>query len=99
MRSGYPSLGCCTEQAELNIMQPDIHAVQKTKESDHYQPSARRFKAFYERQIDFLAAKDAVGLILNQYTDDAELVSFSPITSRARLRSLNISPAISRIFG
>lgn len=35
------------------------------------------FKAFYERQITFLANKDAPGLIANQYNDDAELVSFS----------------------
>ena len=36
-----------------------------------------KFKAFYDRQIEFLAAKDAAGLIANQYTEDAELLSFT----------------------
>ncbi len=36
-----------------------------------------KFKAFYERQIEFLATNDAVGLIANQYTEDAELLSFT----------------------
>ncbi|MBK9749475.1 MAG: nuclear transport factor 2 family protein [Chloroflexi bacterium] len=36
-----------------------------------------KFKAFYERQIEFLANNDAVGLIANQYTEDAELLSFT----------------------
>lgn len=36
-----------------------------------------RFQEFYERQIGFLANKDAPGLIANQYTDDAELLSFT----------------------
>ena len=35
-----------------------------------------KFKAFYDRQIDFLAKKDVEGLIHNQYTPDAELLSF-----------------------
>ena len=36
-----------------------------------------KFKAFYERQIESLANNDAVGLIANQYTEDAELLSFT----------------------
>lgn len=36
-----------------------------------------KFRAFYERQVEFLANKDAAGLIANQYNDDAELVSFT----------------------
>jgi hypothetical protein len=36
-----------------------------------------KFKAFYERQVEFLANKDAAGLIANQYNDDAELVTFT----------------------
>jgi hypothetical protein len=35
-----------------------------------------KYQAFYDRQIEFLANKDAEGLILNQYTADAELLSF-----------------------
>ena len=33
-------------------------------------------REFYERQIDYLVAGDVEGLIDNQYTDDALLVSF-----------------------
>jgi len=36
-----------------------------------------KFRAFYDRQVGFLANKDAEGLIANQYNDDAELVSFT----------------------
>lgn len=36
-----------------------------------------KHKAFYERQLEFLGAKDIEGLIANQYTDDAELLSFT----------------------
>ena len=37
------------------------------------QPEGRDF---YDRQIRYLADKDVDGLINNQYTDDAEIVSF-----------------------
>ncbi|MBN1148918.1 MAG: nuclear transport factor 2 family protein [Anaerolineales bacterium] len=33
-------------------------------------------KAFYNRQVEFLEARDVVGLVTTQYTPDAELVSF-----------------------
>ncbi len=33
-------------------------------------------KAFYDRQLDFIARKDIEGLIDNQYTPDAELLNF-----------------------
>ena len=33
-------------------------------------------KQFYQRQLDFLYAKDAEGLIDNNYTEDAVLISF-----------------------
>jgi hypothetical protein len=33
-------------------------------------------KAFYQRQLDFLGAKDIEGLVSSQYTPDAELVGF-----------------------
>jgi hypothetical protein len=36
-----------------------------------------KHRAFYEKQLEFLAAKDAEGLIANQYNDDAYLLSFS----------------------
>ena len=36
-----------------------------------------KYKAFYDRQIDFLAKNDVEGLIHNQYTDDAELLNFN----------------------
>jgi hypothetical protein len=35
-----------------------------------------KYRDFYYRQLDFLAKKDVDGLIHNQYTDDAELLSF-----------------------
>jgi hypothetical protein len=38
--------------------------------------SDNQFKAFYDRQIEFLANNDIDGLISNQYNTDAELVSF-----------------------
>lgn len=34
-------------------------------------------RAFYERQVQFLADNDVPGLIANQYNDDASLVSFT----------------------
>jgi len=35
-----------------------------------------KYKAFYDRQIEFLAKPDVEGLIHNQYTETAELLSF-----------------------
>ncbi len=35
-----------------------------------------KYRDFYYRQLDFLGKKDIEGLIHNQYTDDAELLSF-----------------------
>lgn len=35
-----------------------------------------KYQTFYDRQIEFLANNDADGLIRNQYTEDAELLSF-----------------------
>ncbi len=39
--------------------------------------ASAKYKAFYERQLEFLAAKDIEGLIANQYNDDAYLLSFT----------------------
>jgi hypothetical protein len=36
-----------------------------------------KYKAFYDRQLAFIAANDVEGLIHNQYTDDAELLNFN----------------------
>jgi hypothetical protein len=33
-------------------------------------------KAFYQRQLDFLAAKDIDGLVRNQYAPNGELIGF-----------------------
>jgi hypothetical protein len=38
-------------------------------------------KAFYERQLDFLVRKDVDGLIEQQYTPDAVLISFDQVVS------------------
>ena len=35
-----------------------------------------KYKEFYDAQIEFLAQKDAEGLITTNYTEDAELLSF-----------------------
>lgn len=39
-------------------------------------PSTDKFKAFYDRQLAYIAAKDVDGLIDNHYTDDAQLLGF-----------------------
>ncbi len=45
-----------------------------------------KYKAFYERQLEFLGNKDIEGLIINNYTEDAELLSFTNyIVGRAAL--------------
>jgi hypothetical protein len=45
-----------------------------------------KYKKFYDAQIEFLAQKDAKGLITTNYTEDAELLSFqNHITGRANL--------------
>lgn len=45
-----------------------------------------KYKPFYERQLDFLIQKDVEGLIVNNYTEDAELLSFTNhIVGRAAL--------------
>lgn len=36
-----------------------------------------KHRAFYDRQVEFLANNDPAGLIANQYNDDAELISFT----------------------
>lgn len=35
-----------------------------------------KFKAFYDRQLEFLAAKDFDGLVENQYTEDGSLLNY-----------------------
>jgi len=37
----------------------------------------QKHRAFYERQVQFLADNDISGLIANQYNEDARLVSFT----------------------
>lgn len=45
-----------------------------------------KYRDFYDRQLEFIAAKDVEGLIVNQYTEDAELLNFSVhIVGRAAL--------------
>ena len=39
-------------------------------------PEERTKREFYDAQIQYLVARDVEGLIDNQYTDDATLVSF-----------------------
>ena len=41
------------------------------------QENQTKFKQFYDRQLDYIAAKDFDGLIENQYTEDAELIGFN----------------------
>ena len=40
-------------------------------------------RKFYEEQLDYLAAKDAEGLVLNHYNDDAVLITFD-VTVKGR---------------
>jgi hypothetical protein len=35
-----------------------------------------KYQEFYDRQIEFLVNKDVEGLIINNYTEDAELLNF-----------------------
>jgi len=39
------------------------------------QPNGK-YRDFYNRQLEFIAANDVEGLIHNQYTEDAELLNF-----------------------